>query len=462
MTDDLAIVLTAVDQGLSDDESAAADSLAMGRTQSAELDELLGAAQHVHGDRSRGAAEEQGVSKRRPGDAPVTSGHELTWECIVHDSTEQLVRRAVDPELVSLDELLDPDELARIEKRFSGGFELRCDLDRADVAAAITAGLVAALVDLLIVRIPQDTLAGSRGLHDAFCEEGSALTKWMRGNSIPHDNAMSRWCSASFDRVNLRDTGSTLSGSGGMTHRYHTLGHDPLLGLVFGTIDIMRGGLTGIDNAGHLVAIADTGSAHPFLALPREIMHLLSDAPTRMGLPAPGWTLTGLAQFGAVGPQRLTVAEVARQMYIGGYDSRHFLTMATSPAAAELFLRGYWGLRHYFDPAFAEDVDRAAVVAGSHGHLGDHPRYVAMSLVAHTVGTAANAAKIAMYGPAGPFAFNYPQWLAFLRASVRMYQVQTRSASRTLGDHARANALALMQGWPSIDWDGPEAPVLAG
>ena len=30
----------------------------------------------------------------------------------------------------------------------------------------------------------------------------------------------------------------------------------------------MRGGLTGIDNAGHVVAIANTGTAHPFLALP--------------------------------------------------------------------------------------------------------------------------------------------------------------------------------------------------
>ena len=132
-------------------------------------------------------------------------------------------------------DLLDPAELTRIQRRFAGSFELRCDLDRSDVAAAITAGLVAALVDFLIVRIPLDTLAGSRGLSDSFLDTGSPLTKWMQSNSIPHDNALSHWCSASFDRVNLRDTGSALAGSGGMTHRYHTLGHDPLFGLVFGT-----------------------------------------------------------------------------------------------------------------------------------------------------------------------------------------------------------------------------------
>ena len=148
-------------------------------------------------------------------------------------------------------------------------------------------------------------------------------------------------------------------------------------------------------------------------------------------------------------------------MYVRGYDCRHFLTMATSPAAAELFLRGYWGLRHYFDDDFAESVDHAALVAQADRHLGGHPRYVGMTLIAHTVASAANAGKIAMYGPAGPYAFNYAQWLAFLKSSIRMSQIKTRSPSRIISGHAHANAVALAGGWPALDWTDGDAPALS-
>jgi hypothetical protein len=84
-----------------------------------------------------------------------------------------------------------------------------------------------------------------------------------------------------------------------------------------------------------------------------------------------------------------------------------------------------------------------------------------MTLLAHTVASAANAGKIALYGPAGPFAFNYAQWLAFLRSSIRMLQIQARSPSRVIVGHAHANAAALANGWPDFDWTGGNAPALS-
>src|SRR5213595_2954626 len=48
------------------------------------------------------------------------------------------------------------------------------------------------------------------------------------------------------------------------------------------------------------------------------------------------WVATGALQFGSIGRDNLTVAATTRQMYVAGYDSRHFLTMATSPAVADL------------------------------------------------------------------------------------------------------------------------------
>jgi hypothetical protein len=457
----LAIVLTATAEDLESDLRDAREGLSSARSQGAQLDRLLDRARRSAGATGESSPNQSAQSPAGRRQASTSSEEPLDWEELKRDAARRFAARGVDPEVVEIDALLDADEVERIEARFLGGFELRANLDRYDVAAAVTAGLLAALVDFLLVRIPADTLAGSRGLRDSFLDRGSPLTKWMQGHSLGHDNPMSAWCKASFDRVNLQDTGFDLPGSGGKTHRYHTLGHDPLLGLVFGTIDIMRGGLSGIDNAGRLVSIPGTGSPHPFLALPIEILHLLSDVVTRMGLPAPGWAATGLLQFGSIGPQDLKVAEVARQMYVRGYDCRHFLTMATSPAAAELFIRGYWGLRHYFDDGFAESVDHAAEVADAGRHLGRHPRYLGMTLIAHTVASAANAGKIAMYGPAGPYAFNYAQWLAFLKSSIRMFQVNSRSPSRVIAGHAHANARALAEGWPAMDWNVDDPPALA-
>lgn len=456
----LTVVLTATSENLTEHLREARKGVDAAGRHGAEIDGLLDRATHLTDapERPRSSPSPRGSgSGTRVLAAPAS---QPTWDELRAEAERRLAARGVDPVSVEIDDLLDIDEVKRIEARFLGDFELRADLDRYDVVAGITAGLVAALVDFLLVRIPADTLAGSRGLRDSFLDRGSPLTKWMHSHSLPHDNSLSEWCKASFDRVNLRDTGFELSGSGGKTHRYHTLGHDPLLGLVFGTIDIMRGGLSGIDNAGHLVSIPATGSSHPLLALPIELLHLLSDAGTRMGLPAPGWVATGLMQFGSVGPQDLTVAQTARQMYIGGYDSRHFLTMATSPAAAELFLRGYWGLRSSLDEDFAESTAHAALVAEAGYHLGGHPRYIGMTLIAHTVASAANSGKIAMYGAAGPYAFNYTQWLAFLKSSLRMFQIKARSPSRVIAGHAHANAAALADGWPTLDWSDRDAPSL--
>jgi hypothetical protein len=460
--DGLAVVLTATAADLEQDALDAIADVDAARDEGATLDRLLDRARGLAGD-VEAASPHEVIAPRAEAEtrAPFVSITPPTWEELRVEAEKRLVARGLNPDAVDIDDLLDPAEVERIAARFRGDFQLRANLDRQDVYASITAGLLAALVDFLVVRIPADTLAGGRGLRDSFLDSGSPLTKWMHRQSLPHDNPLSDWCKASFDRVNLQDTGFDLPGSGGKSHRYHTLGHDPFLGLVFGTIDIMRGGLSGVDNAGHFVSISGTGAVHPFLALPVEILHLLSDVATRMGIPAPGWVVTGLLQFGSVGPQDLTLAETARQMYIRGYDCRHFLTMATSPAAAELFLRGYWGLRHYFDEDFADSTDHDALVAQTDGHLGAHPRYIAMTLIAHTAASAANGGKIAMYGPAGPYAFNYAQWLAFLKSSMRMFQIRTRSPSRVLVGHANANAAALAAGWPELDWTTDDAPALS-
>ena len=461
--DGLEIVLTVAYDDLGRDVTDAQEGVREARRQAGELKDLerrvraTGPGTAAHGSSQR---EGHGATPRSPSRARRDRGRTESWDELRAAAEKRLRERGIDPTMIDIDDLLDPVEVKRIEHRFDGGFRIEADLDRYDVIAAVGAGLTAALVDFLLVRIPKDTLYRGAGLRDQFKDRGSPLTKWMHEDPLPHDHPLSRICKTPFDRVNLKPSGRRLVGSGGTTHRHHALGHDPLFGLVFGTIDVMRGGLTGIDRNGRLVAIGgiSAGQSNPFIALLIEIGHLLSDGSTQMGLPPPGWNLAPLLQFGRLGPHDQSVSDTARDMYRHGYDSRHFLTMATAPAAGELVLRGYWGIRNMVDEDFNEAVAHAARIAQA-TRLADHPRFQAMSLVTHLIASAANAGKIAVYQ--NPLALNYAQWLMFIRAILAFSGTQFRSPSDVLVGRAEANLAAIGEAWPEVEW-ADSAPVAGG
>lgn len=377
--------------------------------------------------------------------------HPRDWETIRREAELNLRERGVDPTSVSLDNLLDPEEVKSIEQRFCGGFSISSRLDKYDVGASVAAGLTAALVDFLIVKIPKDIEYLGK-----ISQKGSPLTKWMRSLSIPEDNWLASYFKVSYD--NYKE--ANIPGMGGKTHRLQAFGHDPLIGLVIGTIDIMRGGLTGISKGGEIFFTSGAGTLHynPFTALVWQIMHLFSDGFTKMGLPSPGWSALQLFQVGSFGERERTVADIARYMYLNGYDSRHFLTMSTSVAAAEAVLRGYFCIRRKLDEKYEVDVAHEAEVVGAKG-TGGHPRFQAMALAAHGIAAAANVGKVAIYA-GNPLAINYAQWLRFFHAMFKFIQTKMQSPSDVLKGHARANWKAIEQGWPALDIADPSFPTL--
>jgi hypothetical protein len=190
------------------------------------------------------------------------------------------------------------------------------------------------------------------------------------------------------------------------THRLQTFGHDPLLGLVIGTIDVMRGGMTAISRDGIPVLLDGDevpGGLRPpvaniFKAFGTTVLHMLSDATTKMGLQPPGFTLLQAFDVRSLLNEERTVGELARFMYLKGYDSRHFLTMSTSVAAAEVVLRGYYFLRRHFDEEYDAEFCYTAEVAGEKSwRFNRHPRFVGMKLAAPTIGAAMNAGKVAIH-----------------------------------------------------------------
>ena len=373
------------------------------------------------------------------------------WRELREHAAAALSARGIDPDSVGLDALLDPDEVRRLERRFRGGFTVQAHLDRYDLLIMLVAGLTAALVDYLVMGAPL-SLSDLRG----FTPKDSPLTALFQGHSIPSDNALGSVSHTSFDAQRFAGSGNQIPGFRPPTHRDLTIEHDPLLGLVFGVRDIMTGELTTFGEYGQLVVTAGSQApvGNPLEAVLLEIAHLLSDAFTPMGIPAPGWTaLNAWRGFGEGG--RAT-ADQALRMYTKGYDSRHFLTMSVSVAAAELVLRGYWAIRLELDPDFAEDIRREAEAAGSQG-VADHPRYPAMAFGAHALAAAANAGKVALAG-GNVLLINYPEWQRFVVAAAQFAEGRADSPTDVLVRRGLANAEALSRGRPDLDAGNPAFP----
>ena len=434
---------------------ASAESLGQARKTEEGIDDLearLTVLKHRLGKDSRSAASHTQPVPQREAEQP-TSVARKSWNTIRQEAENHLWARGIQLGAVDLDSLLDPQAIRQIEERFSGGFSIETHLDRYDVMTAVAAGLVAGLVDFLIVKIPKDIVYMGEGI-----QEGSPLTEWLHSIEIPADNWLAGYFRTSYDKV--REVAGEIPGFSPRTHRLQSLGHDPLVGLVIGTIDVMRGGLTAMSRGGDILFLTDTGTAHynPFTALVWQIMHLLSDLPTRMGIPAPGFSLLQLFSAGSFGERERTVAELARWMYLNGYDTRHFLTMSASVAAAEIVLRGYFWARRKMDDEYEAEVAHEGRVAGAE-KTGAHPRFQGMAFMAHGIAAAANAGKVAVYG-GNPLAINYAQWLRFLHAMCSWLQGKSRSPSDVIIGHAYAGWWELEQGWPALDVRAEDFPTL--
>ena len=321
---------------------------------------------------------------------------------------ELLAQRRIDASIEEIGELIDESAVAELRKSFVEFRPLRCRLDPIDCVIAGLAGVTAGAVDMFAARIPKNLRWNDQA------QRGSWITETLREHAIPADNWLARMCHVPFDRVANID--GDIAGLGPLTHRVHNFGHDPLFGLAFGTMDIMRGTMTAVGKDGvmRVAQTRDPRIANPAVALGLEIMHLLSDIGTRSGIPLPGWSMLMTSNLDVRGRP---INETARQMYLRGFNSSHLLAMATVPATIELILRSYWVARMTIDDNYRRANDEDAAMAGSQS-ISDQPRFRALSLAANGAGATMNAAKVAAFG-GNPLAINYAQWVSFANALFR-------------------------------------------
>lgn len=315
-------------------------------------------------------------------------------------------------------------------KEIESNENLLPSLTKLDYLVAFSAGIVASVVDFLLVKIPKDIT-----YLNEFAQDGSKLTAWIKSLGNDEDGKLNAFFSkmedtfkVSYDASTKKDFGEYASNVEGFypkTHRMMSLGHDPFFGLIFSLIDIFNGSITFIDAKGavHYVVLEkfqNQKNADFIFAPFIYIGHLLSDFCTKMGIPVPGWAFTQLLQFGKLGKEKdHTVADLARWMYINGYDLRHFMVMGTVPGIIELLIRIYnQGSSSHADP-FSLQYEKE--LTEIHGNIRLHK----LLFIAHAVASSGNVLKVIMY-KGNPLSLNIPELLALTKETIRNGQISLR------------------------------------
>nr|WP_290223661.1 hypothetical protein [Trichocoleus desertorum] len=324
------------------------------------------------------------------------------WDSFVRNCQVYSLRSGLDP-LAPYEAFLTQADLKRLQDE---SYDAQFKWDKWDYMFVGASGILAALTDYFLVGIPQTIKTG-----EYAGQVGNSLTAWLKKyDTTRSDDWFAQWaqnlsdiCKVPYDNQDL------IGGMNPKSHRFQSLGHDPVLGFVFGVLDILRGTITGFsyDKITQTHSwVCQTVPAHQSIGLIKAVLkhigHLISDVATPMGLPAPFMTLVQGINLGSFGENQRTVGEVARWMYLNGYDFRHFLVSGLTPAVVEIVLRAYIMLRHYSE----------------HGEvkfdLASHPKYRSMLLAAHSIATLGNAGKIALM-QGNPLAINQAEWMALIR-----------------------------------------------
>ena len=334
-----------------------------------------------------------------------------TWEelCI---QAEQEVGSTTDLESLFTDEELRMNQVAL--RALNTDYNNIHKLDKIDITICAAAGILGEVVDILLIGIPQKTLDGLKG---------GPLSNYVRdwfNQRFPEEEmeklANSKVSKVSFDAQDNRHTTEYVTGLSAYYHRLLSLGHDPILGLIFGVYDILTGKMTTIDKTGKIVSqvmenYADRKESDIFAAIAKQIIHFKSDITTSMGLPVPLMALFNLLQFGSVGEEEQTIAKIVQGMYYEGYDFIHFCSMSIPTMIIEVIIRLGYGIKRIKEGNAIKDSIPFSL------NREKHPKLSTMLFIGHSAATAVNAGKV--YFSKNPMAINYPQWIAFAKYSYK-------------------------------------------
>ncbi len=328
-----------------------------------------------------------------------------------------------DAEMAFSDDLAVNDLLTRAEQRMTDArvgqyvadFNERFGLDLWDYAIAGSCGLVGAMFDLLCVSPPPKAKTAwtkkvdgvfNRGVQQAF------------NKLLPPDLSVAL---AEANKIGSADasTVAKLVGapSGSLNprnHRLRGLAHDPVLGFLFGVLDMMRGTCTVVGNDGIKVFDGNEGPTQTgvFRSLGRMFGHLLSDvnAPSDkgnrgMGLPAPFMGI--LRMFNGIPIGESDLGKQVECMYVNGYDYRQFVATSIPALIMEVVMRVSYAAKQV---KLANQPLAQALVETLPTRM--NPRFRVMLAIGYGCMSGVNAGR--MYVTRNIMTLNYAAWMGLV------------------------------------------------
>lgn len=338
-----------------------------------------------------------------------------TWEELLNKANEDINEKVDIKDIFTNEEL---NENKKVLKIYTDEFNAIYRLDNFDIAIGIIGGILGAIIDILLIGIPKKTKNGIKA---------GPLANYVRDyfdKVFPKDEmkklANSKISKVPFDAQDNRNTKIPVEGLSTYYHRLLQLGHDPILGLLFGVTDILNGTMTTIDKKGNFERQVIDGYANRkeydiFSAIAKQLIHFASDITTSIGLPAPLMSLFNFLQIGKIGEYEQTVAEIVQGMYFEGYDFIHFCSMSIPTMITEVFIRIGYALKKLKEGKSINECIPFSLKRENNYKLST------MLFLGHTSSCAINTGKVCF--TKDPLAINYSEWLAFLKYSYRQLKL---------------------------------------
>ena len=341
---------------------------------------------------------------------PKTNYTMPDWESLCNEANTNII-----DSIESITQLFTQEELAENREfinKLNDDYNNLHKLDTVDLTVCAIAGIISGAIDILLVGIPGPSATGVGGgpLSNHIRSYFEKIFDPEKMNQL----GQKKFVKTSYDAQDNRNTIIDVEGLSSYYHRALSFGHDPILGFIVGIFDIMTGRMTTLDKNGKLVSqimecYSDRKETNLFIALAKHIIHLVSDITTPMGLPAPFSILFNCCQFGSIGEENNTIAEIAQGMCKEGYDFIQFCSSSIPVMLTEVIVRIGWALkRHHEGHSLKECIPGSL-------NRNKNPKLATMLFIAHSAATAINAGKVAF--AQNPMAINYPQWLTFAKYS---------------------------------------------
>lgn len=287
-------------------------------------------------------------------------------------------------------------------KRYYRGYAQQYELDAYDYAISGIVGTIAALLDALLV-----TETSESGISSGKLKSGveTLLSKALPSERIKH---LEDKYKVSYDiSKNTSDLSQEVLGLCPLYHRFMSLGHDPLLGFVFGVKDLMNGELTAIDGVGRLIVqnVTEVKVESLAEAIVKVFGHFLSDVVTQskkgkiLSVPAPFTPLLQLVDSGSIqyNGEQLTIAELSKKMFADGYNFNHCVGMSVPVFLIEILIRAAFFIKE-------------SVYYKKEMTALKKPKLNTMLFLANGILFSENMGKLAI--TQNPFSINYVSWVA--------------------------------------------------